>query len=45
MSKGHILQVGGPRDIYERPTHRFVANFIGETNFLKARPRPLPRAR
>ena len=35
MNKGHILQVGGPRDIYERPTHRFVANFIGETNFLK----------
>ncbi len=35
MSHGHILQVGAPRDIYERPTHRFVANFIGETNFLK----------
>jgi spermidine/putrescine transport system ATP-binding protein len=35
MNKGHILQVGGPRDIYERPTHQFVANFIGETNFLK----------
>jgi spermidine/putrescine transport system ATP-binding protein len=36
MNKGHILQVGGPRDIYERPAERFVANFIGETNFLKA---------
>jgi spermidine/putrescine transport system ATP-binding protein len=35
MNKGHILQVGGPRDIYERPAERFVANFIGETNFLK----------
>lgn len=37
MSKGHILQVGAPRDIYERPIHRFVANFIGETNFLKGK--------
>jgi len=35
MSKGHILQVGGPRDIYDRPSERFVANFIGETNFLE----------
>ena len=36
MSKGHILQVGTPRDIYDHPAERFVANFIGETNFLKA---------
>jgi spermidine/putrescine transport system ATP-binding protein len=36
MNKGHILQVGAPRDIYEKPAERFVANFIGETNFLKA---------
>ena len=35
MSKGRILQVGGPRDIYDRPAERFVANFIGETNFLE----------
>ncbi len=34
MSKGNILQVGSPRDIYDRPSERFVANFIGETNFL-----------
>jgi spermidine/putrescine transport system ATP-binding protein len=34
MSKGHILQVGSPHDIYDRPAVRFVANFIGETNFL-----------
>jgi spermidine/putrescine transport system ATP-binding protein len=34
MSQGEILQVGGPREIYERPTRRFVANFIGETNFF-----------
>ena len=41
MNKGHILQVGNPRDIYERPAERFVANFIGETNFLKGTATPL----
>jgi spermidine/putrescine transport system ATP-binding protein len=35
MHQGHILQVGTPTEIYERPTTRFVADFIGETNFLK----------
>ena len=35
MSKGRILQIGTPRDIYDRPAERFVANFIGETNFLE----------
>lgn len=35
MSKGRILQVGSPRDIYDRPSQRFVADFIGETNFLE----------
>ncbi|WP_022703035.1 ABC transporter ATP-binding protein [Pseudorhodobacter ferrugineus] len=34
MSAGHIQQVGSPRDIYTRPANRFVASFIGETNFL-----------
>jgi spermidine/putrescine transport system ATP-binding protein len=34
MSAGQILQVGTPRDIYDRPAERFVAHFIGETNFL-----------
>jgi spermidine/putrescine transport system ATP-binding protein len=37
MNKGRILQVGTPQDIYVRPSERFVANFIGDTNFLKAR--------
>ncbi|MDK3019677.1 ABC transporter ATP-binding protein [Pseudodonghicola flavimaris] len=36
MNAGKILQVGSPRDIYERPAERFVANFIGESNFLDA---------
>ncbi|MGO4907040.1 ABC transporter ATP-binding protein [Pseudorhodobacter sp. W20_MBD10_FR17] len=34
MSAGHIQQVGPPREIYTRPANRFVASFIGETNFL-----------
>ncbi|SMY06327.1 ABC transporter ATP-binding protein [Flavimaricola marinus] len=34
MSAGELLQVGTPRDIYDRPVNRFVADFIGETNFL-----------
>ena len=36
MSKGKVLQIGSPREIYERPSERFVANFIGDTNFLSA---------
>ena len=39
MSKGRILQIGTPRDIYDRPAERFVANFIGETNFLEGEDR------
>ncbi|MCS6836216.1 MAG: ABC transporter ATP-binding protein [Anaerolineae bacterium] len=34
MHEGHVLQVGTARDIYERPVNRFVADFIGETNFF-----------
>jgi spermidine/putrescine transport system ATP-binding protein len=36
MNEGRILQTGTPREIYDRPADRFVANFIGETNFLQA---------
>ncbi|MEZ5911764.1 MAG: ABC transporter ATP-binding protein [Paracoccaceae bacterium] len=36
MSAGKILQIGAPRDIYAHPVNRFVADFIGETNFLTA---------
>jgi len=34
MQSGHLLQVGDPRTIYTRPANRFVASFIGESNFL-----------
>ncbi len=36
MSQGKLQQVGAPKDIYTRPVNRFVASFIGETNFLTA---------
>lgn len=36
MNDGDVLQVGDPVSIYEHPCCRFVADFIGETNFLKA---------
>jgi spermidine/putrescine transport system ATP-binding protein len=35
MNKGLVQQVGPPRSIYEHPANRFVADFIGETNFVE----------
>lgn len=34
MHKGTILQIGTPREIYERPANQFVAGFIGMANTL-----------
>jgi spermidine/putrescine ABC transporter ATP-binding subunit len=34
MNEGLVAQVGSPEDIYDRPCDRFVASFIGESNFL-----------
>jgi spermidine/putrescine transport system ATP-binding protein len=34
MSNGEVQQIGGPTDIYEHPVNRFVADFIGDTNFM-----------
>ena len=34
MSEGKILQVGTPGEIYETPTTRFVADFIGSVNLM-----------
>ncbi|HWA27793.1 MAG TPA: ABC transporter ATP-binding protein [Lacunisphaera sp.] len=34
LESGHILQVGTPREVYKRPGHKTVANFIGETDFV-----------
>jgi len=37
MSKGKVMQVGTPVEIYERPNCRFVADFIGESNFFQGK--------
>lgn len=34
MRDGKIMQVGKPREIYEQPANKFVAEFIGTSNFL-----------
>lgn len=36
MNEGMIRQIGTPREIYDHPAERFVADFIGDTNFLTA---------
>ena len=36
MNQGRIVQIGAPRDIYERPRDKFVADFVGTTNFIEA---------
>ncbi|MBI1794828.1 MAG: ABC transporter ATP-binding protein [Chloroflexi bacterium] len=37
MSKGKIMQMGTSVEVYERPANRFVAEFIGESNFLEGK--------
>jgi spermidine/putrescine ABC transporter ATP-binding subunit len=37
MSGGRIEQLGTPRDVYERPATRFVADFIGASTILRGR--------
>ena len=34
MNEGQMLQIGTPKEIYEYPATRFIADFIGETNFI-----------
>ncbi|HUP93298.1 MAG TPA: ABC transporter ATP-binding protein [Burkholderiales bacterium] len=36
MGEGRIVQIGAPRDIYDRPCNKFVADFVGTTNFIEA---------
>jgi spermidine/putrescine transport system ATP-binding protein len=37
MRDGNIMQIGTPKDVYNEPVNRFVANFIGETNIVRGR--------
>lgn len=34
LGQGEVQQIGSPAQIYEEPANRFVADFIGDTNFL-----------
>ncbi|MEW6376288.1 MAG: ABC transporter ATP-binding protein [Thermodesulfobacteriota bacterium] len=36
MSKGSVVQVGTPKEIYENPRSKEVADFVGTSNFFKA---------
>jgi spermidine/putrescine ABC transporter ATP-binding subunit len=37
MNNGGMEQIGTPNELYESPANRFVAGFIGESNFLEGR--------
>jgi len=34
MNDGKVVQIGSPEDVYNRPATRFVADFLGEANFV-----------
>lgn len=34
MREGRIVQTGSPRELYDRPVNRYVADFVGKTNFF-----------
>jgi len=37
MNRGHLVQIGSPAEIYERPGSRFVADFVGEVNLFEGK--------
>jgi putrescine transport system ATP-binding protein len=37
MSRGRVLQVGSPQEVYEFPANRFVADFIGNVNLFEGK--------
>lgn len=39
MDRGRMIQVGTPLDVYNRPGNRFVAGFLGDSNFLPGKVR------
>jgi putative spermidine/putrescine transport system ATP-binding protein/spermidine/putrescine transport system ATP-binding protein len=40
LDRGHIVQIGAPAEVYERPRTRFAATFLGDANFLEGRATP-----
>jgi ABC-type Fe3+/spermidine/putrescine transport system ATPase subunit len=37
MNQGRVVQIGAPREIYQKPASRFVAEFLGISNVLRGR--------
>ncbi|NNE23581.1 MAG: ABC transporter ATP-binding protein, partial [Rhizobiales bacterium] len=37
MRDGRIVQVGAPRELYDQPTNRYVADFVGKSNFFEGK--------
>jgi putative spermidine/putrescine transport system ATP-binding protein len=37
LNGGRLIQIGSPSELYERPASRFVASFLGKSNFLALR--------
>ncbi len=37
MREGRIVQTGSPRELYDAPVNRYVADFIGQSNFFAGR--------
>ncbi|MBI5301847.1 MAG: ABC transporter ATP-binding protein [Chloroflexi bacterium] len=37
MNQGRVVQIGAPREIYQKPASRFVAEFLGVSNVLRGR--------
>ena len=37
MRAGHIVQTGSPRELYDAPVNRYVADFVGKSNFFDGR--------
>ena len=38
LKDGQIMQIGSPKELYRAPRTRFVAEFLGETNLIEAKP-------
>lgn len=34
MREGRIVQSGSPRELYDKPVNRYVADFVGKSNFF-----------
>ncbi len=45
MDTGNIVQVGVPEEIYKKPANRFVADFIGTTNFIPGEIAEVPKGK